>query len=199
MYQAKMFAAELAADNQGGGIKIPVGIHQDGSTIFNGITSESTWNDINFANQGGRSIHKRLFVPTGSAPKEGETIAEAKIREESRNISHVVQLMTALLSPEVVEQFEASDYKSFVAGAALLLQGQKGTKINLKVVPDWKEGIYPDIPSYGTYVERYVAGVPSTLRFSKKESEAIAQMEDKRTTTSSTGGAMSSEDLDSLV
>lgn len=108
--------------------------------------------------------------------------------------------MTALLAPEVVEQFEATDYKSFIAGAALLLNGQKGVKINLKVVPDWKEGIYPDLPSYGTYVERYVAGVPATLKFSKKEAEAIAQMEDKRTTTaSSTGGAMSSDDLESLV
>lgn len=108
--------------------------------------------------------------------------------------------MTALLSPEVVENFEAPDYKTFVAGAALLLQGQKGRKINLKVVPDWKEGIYPDLPSYGTYVEKYVAGVPSTLKFSKKEIDAIALMEEKRTTTtSSMGGAMSSEDLDSIV
>lgn len=42
MYKASLFAAEQAADTQGGGVKIPVGIHQDGLTVFNGITTETT-------------------------------------------------------------------------------------------------------------------------------------------------------------
>lgn len=42
MYQARLFAAEQAADSQGGGTKIPVGIHSDGRTVFNGISTDAT-------------------------------------------------------------------------------------------------------------------------------------------------------------
>ena len=198
-YQAKLFAAEIAADNQGGGIKIPVGLHTDGSVMFNGLTTESTWTDINYANQGGRSLHKRLFTPTGASPLEGESITDAKSREESRNIGHIVQVMVAVLDPAVVDAFEAGDYKSFVAGASLLLNDKKGTKVNLKVIPDRKEQKYPDVPSYGTYVERHIPGGVSSLKFSKKELEAISLMESNRANTATASGAMSSEDLTSLV
>ena len=199
MYEAKLFAAELAAENKGSGVKIPVGIHSDGSVVFNGITTETTWYDINFSNKSGKTIHKRLFTPTGASPLENETIQDAKTREESRNIGYIVQLMTELLSPEIVEAFSAVDYKSFVTSAAALLNQQKGTQVNLKVVPDYKEQKYPDLPKYGTYVEKHKVGIPTKLTFSKKELEAVAAMEGKRAASQNVGSAMSSEDLTSLV
>jgi hypothetical protein len=107
--------------------------------------------------------------------------------------------MTELLSPEIVEAFSAVDYKSFVSSAAALLNQQKGTPVNLKVVPDYKEQKYPDLPKYGTYVEKYKDGVPTNLTFSKKELEAVAAMEGKRAASQNAGSAMSSEDLTSLV
>jgi hypothetical protein len=201
MYEAKLFAAELAADNKGSGVKIPVGIHSDGSVVFNGITTETTWYDINFSNKSGRTLHKRLFTPTGASPLGNETIQDAKTREESRNISYIVQLMTELLSPEIVEAFSAVDYKSFVTSAAALLNQQKGTQVNLKVVPDYKEQKYPDTMSskYGTYVEKHKVGIPTKLAFTQKELEAVAAMEGKRAASQNVGSAMSSEDLTSLV
>jgi hypothetical protein len=129
---------------------------------------------------------------------EGESISDAKSREESRNIGHIVQVMMAVLDPTVIEAFEAADYKSFVTGASLLLNSQKGTKVNLKVVPDRKEQKYPDVPSYGTYVERHVVGIPTSLKFSKKENEAISLMEANRANTTASS-AMSAEDLTGLV
>lgn len=107
--------------------------------------------------------------------------------------------MVAVLDPAVVDAFEAGDYKSFVAGASLLLNDKKGTKVNLKVIPDRKEQKYPDVPSYGTYVERHIPGGVSSLKFSKKELEAISLMESNRANTATASGAMSSEDLTSLV
>lgn len=106
--------------------------------------------------------------------------------------------MEAILGKDVVDNFEAVDYKGFIASASAMLNSKKGTKVNLKVVPDRKEQKYPDLPSYGTYVEAHTAGVPTKLKYSKKELEAIETMERNRN-SSSTGGAMSASDVSSLV
>lgn len=89
--------------------------------------------------------------------------------------------MEALLGAEVVETFGAADYKGFIAAATLLLTPLKGTEVNLKVVPDWKEGIYPDLPMT-RFVEKYQAGVTPQIRFSKKEEETVDAMIAKRNT-----------------
>ncbi len=192
MYQATMFKEESYS---GGGSKIPVGIHT-GNIVFNGLSTDSTWTDINFSEVAtGKVIHKRLFVPTGGNPKEGESIQDAYNREVTKNLKHIVHIMTALLGDEAVASFSAEDYKTFVANAASLLNEQKGTAVNLKVVPDYKEKMYPELPSYGNYVEK--AGGVSRLSFSKKELEAISEMSANR--AKKDDGAMSQEDVDSLI
>lgn len=107
--------------------------------------------------------------------------------------------MEAVLGKEVVDSFEATDYKAFIASASAMLNPKKGSKVNLKVVPDRKEAKYPDLPAYGTYVEQHVEGVPTKLKYSKKELEAIETMERNRATSSMSGGAMAAEDLSKLV
>lgn len=91
----------------------------------------------------------------------------------------LVSVMEALLGLDVVETFGAPDYKGFMTGASTLLNPLKGLEVNLKVVPDWKEGIYPDLPMT-KFVEKYQEGTPTNLRFYKKEEEAVAAMEAKR-------------------
>lgn len=103
------------------------------------------------------------------------------------------------LGKDVVDNFEATDYNSFIASASVMLNAKKGTKVHLKVVPDWKEQKYPDLPTYGTYVEILTEGKPTTLEFSKDELKAIGVMELNRTSASSGGSAMASEDLGKLV
>lgn len=87
--------------------------------------------------------------------------------------------MEALLGSEVVETFGAADYKGFISAATLLLTPLKGTEVNLKVVPDWKEGIFPDLPMT-RFVEKFQSGVTPQIRFSKKEEESVEAMLAKR-------------------
>lgn len=135
--------------------------------------------DINFTNKEGRVIHKRLFTPAGANPKTGENIQEAYNREVERNLVSLVHVMEALLGDDVVETFGAADYKTFVTGAATLLNNLKGTEVNLKVIPDWKEQIYPDLPMR-SFVEKHIPGAASALWISKKEQEQIDNMGLKR-------------------
>lgn len=123
---------------------------------------------------GGRSIHKRLFVPTGSFQLEGETIQQAYDRERDRNLAQVVKLLREFIG-EAVGELQAEDYKSFMSKAIVALAPYKGQKVNLKVVPDNKEKRYPDLP-YRDYVEKHVPGTPSKLWLSKKELEDIEKM-----------------------
>jgi len=41
-------------------------------------------------------------------------------------LGHVVQAMTAVLGKEIVDTFEASDYKGFLAAAAAVMNPKKG-------------------------------------------------------------------------
>jgi len=101
---------------------------------------------------------------------------------------------------EVVETFEASDYTEFVAKASALLNQYKNVPVNLKVVPDYKEKMYSDLPDFGSYVEKHEVGSETRLKFSAKETAAISEMEQNIATKLKSGeGGMSSEDLQSLV
>jgi hypothetical protein len=193
--QAKLF---LNSDNGTGGTKIPVGIHE-GTVVFSGLVTDQTWTDILFSEPTtGRAIHKRLFMPTGSKPKDGETIQDAYNREQKRNLGQITDLMLVFLGPEIVETFEATDYKEFVAKAALLLGAHKNVPVNLKVIPDYKEKMYPELP-YSRYVERHNPGSETGLKLSKDDNAAISEMEMKRAAKSNAAGSASSEDLESLV
>jgi hypothetical protein len=137
-------------------------------------------------------------MPTGGNPREGETIQEAYDREVKVNLEAIVKLMVALLGKETASNFGAADYKEFVSKASALLQGVKGVKVNLKVVPDYKEKTYPDLPRYGTYVELHEEGRETSLKYSEKELTAISEMEQKRASERGEG-SMNSEDLTSLI
>ena len=131
MLQASLF--KDAPMQSTGGTKIPVGVH-NGGVFFQGLNNEAGWTDINFSNNDGRSIHKRLFTPTGSFPKNGENIQEAYNREVDRNLKSLVHVMEALLGAEVIETFGAADYKGFISAATLLLTPLKGTEDRKSVV-----------------------------------------------------------------
>lgn len=172
-----MFSAKELNRPVGGGIKVPVGIHE--GVTFSGIVKEKTWYDILFHNADGRSIYKRLFEPTGSNPKEGETVLEAQQREQERNARILTEVMYAVLDKELVDAFSAQSYAAFVDGAVFYLTPKKGTLVNLKVIPDYKEKKYPELP-LRDFVEKHVAGEPSKLKMSKKEQADIEKMMQKR-------------------
>lgn len=172
MYNAKDFNKP-----QGGGVKVPVGIHE--GITFSGVTKEPTWVDVSFHNSDGRSIYKRLFNPTGSAPKEGETVTEALQREQERNARVLTEVMYAVVDAEVVDNFSAPTYQAFVDGALFYLQQKKGALVNLKVVPDYKEKKYPELP-LSRFVEKHVPGEATTLAFSKAQQSDVEKMMARR-------------------
>lgn len=179
------------------GTKIPVGIHI-GTITFDGIVPDPTWGaDIKFSEPAtGKSIYKRLFTPTGSKPQidKGETVQQAKDREIARNLSHVTQLLQAFLGTEFAAEFGASSYDAYLASAIAVLSPFKGSKVNLKVVPD-RTGAYPDLPSYGTYVEKHIPGEESKLKFKPAEQESIIKAEGE----SRKGTGSMSEEVGSLI
>lgn len=174
-----MFSAKDYNKPAGNGVKIPVGIHE--GITFSGVTKEKTWYDVTFHNSDGRSIYKRLFEPTGANPKtaEGETIAEALQREQERNARILTEVMYAVVDKDVVDNFSAPTYQAFVEGAVYYLNQKKGALVNLKVVPDYKEKIYPELP-YRNFVEAHIPEQPTTLKMSKKEQEDVEKMLKKR-------------------
>lgn len=187
MIQAKLFKPEVG--ERTGGVKIPVGIHK-GTVKFEGVTQESGWADIKFSNNNGQVIHKRLFEPTGNKPLENESPQAALDREIDRNARTLVHVMEALLGNEVVENYFAPDYKSFLTGAAMLLNAKKGVAVNLKVVPDWREKTYPDLPRKG-FVELYVEGQEPTLAYTALEQKDLLTLAENREKTQ---GTATSED-----
>lgn len=175
MYQAKLFQDE--PQTSGGGTKIKIGIHADGDVTFGGVLQETGWSDILFL-KGDRSIHKRLFTPSGASPKEGEGIKDALLREEERNLRAIVEVMRALLEPELVENFQAPDYRGFLLSSFTLLNSKKGMPVNLKVVPDWREAKYPDLP-LSRFVEKHIPGKACGLFYTKTEIERFEKNQDK--------------------
>jgi hypothetical protein len=172
-----MFSAKEFNKPAGGGIKIPVGVHE--GVTFSGVTKEKTWYDISFHNSDGRSIYKRLFEPSGSNPKEGETVTEAIQREQERNARILTEVMYAVLDKEIVDNFSAPTYQAFVDGAVFYLNPKKGASVNLKVIPDYKEKKYPELP-LRNFVEAHVTGQAPSLKMSKKELDDVEKMMKKR-------------------
>ncbi len=157
----------------GEGLKIPVGIHDD--VNFLGLKKESNWWDILFVRPSTRqTIHKRLFQPTGEYVYEEETPEMALEREIDTNLKHVVHLLREFLGDDNTSQLEAPDYDTFMDMAADYLAQFIGERVWLKVIPD-RKGKYPDLGKYPNYVERYAPGVGTKLKFTKKESEAVAK------------------------
>jgi hypothetical protein len=168
MIQAKMFFEDTLPT---GGSKIPVGIHT--GVMFMGLVKADGHCDINFQNASGQVIHKRLFVPDGGKPKEGESAADAIERQTGNNIKHVVHLLREIYGDEAVAQLEAPTYDKFIDKALVLLNPKKGFLVNLKVTPD-RTGKYSDLGFFPTsYVEAFVEGKECQLRFTKKEQEAL--------------------------
>lgn len=183
-----MIKANRLMEDTGEGAKIPVGIH--GDVNFLGLKKDTTWWDILFVKPATRqTIHKRLFQPTGEYTYENETPEEAYNREVDNNLKHVVHLLREFLGDESTSQLEAPDYEAFVEMAADYLDQFIGEQVWLKVIPD-RKGKYPDLGRYPNYVERFVEGMETTLKFTKKEGEAVAKYYDTQD-----GGSSDSESV----
>ena len=106
---------------------------------------------------------------------EGETPSEALKRAEDRNIATVAAVMRALMGEQVGEM-EFNEYEEFMNLAASALQPFEGTPVCLKVLPDKKNTKYTTIPDR-RFIDTFVEGFPTNLRFSKKELELLEQVE----------------------
>lgn len=168
MIQAKLFFENTLPT---GGSKIPIGIHE--GIMFMGITKDSGFCDINFQNSNGQVLHKRLFTPDGSKPKEGESAADAIERQTGNNIKHIVHLLREMYGDESVAMLEAPSYDKFIDKAITLVNPKKGFLVNLKVTPD-RTAQYSDLGFFPTsYLEAFVEGTKTGLYFTKKEQESL--------------------------
>jgi len=73
---------------------------------------------------------------------------------------------------------EAPDYQTFMELAADTLSQFIDEEICLKVSVDPKNDKYGKVPDYN-YMEKYVKGFPTSLRFTKKEQEKIEELANK--------------------
>jgi len=168
-----MIQASLLFDNSlpTGGSKIPVGIHS--KVMFMGVVQDGSYVDINFQNDSGQQIHKRLFTPDGSRPKEGESAAEAIERQQTNNLKHLVHMLRVVYGDDAVQSIEAPTYDKFIEKCVTLLNPKKGFLVNLKVVFD-RSGKWPDLGFFpSSYVEAFTEGKEVSLKFTKTEQEAI--------------------------
>lgn len=181
MIQSKLYFE----DGPAGGSKIPVGIHS-GDILFDGLQINDKYTDIKFVDKKGRTIHHRLFRPSGLYLRDKETVQEAITRETDKNLGILInQTMRRLLGDELVEAVSAATYDEYLAKAAALLESKKGVEVNLKVVPDYKENKYPELPMYD-YVELHT-GEPTKLAFTPGQLDAISKRVSKKDTSSSMG------------
>lgn len=169
MIQSKLYFE----DGPAGGSKIPVGIHT-GNVLFDGLQINDKYADIKFVDTKGRTIHHRLFHPSGSYLRDKETVQDAIKRESDKNLSLLInQTMRRLLGDELVSAVTANNYEEYLPKAAALLESKKGALVNLKVVPDYKENKYPELPLYD-YVELNT-GEETKLAFTPGQLDAIAK------------------------
>lgn len=168
MIQSKLYFEDTLPT---GGSKIPIGIHE--GVMFMGVVKDAGFCDINFQNSQGQVIHKRLFTPDGSKPKEGESAAEAVERQTGNNLKHVVHLLRIIYGDDSAAQVEAPTYDKFMDKVISLVNPKKGFLVNLKVTPD-RTGKYSDLGFFPTsYLEAFVEGTPTQLRFTKREQETL--------------------------
>lgn len=169
MYQAELiFDQELTPK---AGAKIPVGIHSNCSVvkIEEGKTDKNSFVDIIFESDG-RQLNKRLWKPKGQYPEPGESVADAIIREEKLNLTHLIKLLHIFLGRDSLKGI-SGDYDSMVTKISKQLSSVLSTKtVNLKVIYDSK-GQYSDLGKYCDYVEEYVEGQEPTLKFTEYESK----------------------------
>lgn len=168
MIQASMYFEKSLPT---GGSVIPVGINK--GVMFMGLVKGEGFYDLTFQNKEGQTIHKRLFNPDGSRPKEGESPAEAIERQTGNNIKHVVHLLRVIYGDDAISKIEAPTYEDFMKKTITLTNPKKGFLVNLKVTLD-RTNKYSDLGFFpSSYMEAFVEGQESQLRFSKKEQEAL--------------------------
>lgn len=105
-----------------------------------------------------------------------ETPVEALRREEGRNLAIVTAVLHAVLPEVEFDKFEGKDYGDFIAKAVVSLNKFKNSLVNLKVVGKKvvskvtkKTNIFSDIQNYPGFIEKYVEGEETKLKFSAKE------------------------------
>lgn len=174
-YQADLIFNEELTPKKGN--KIPFGIHTQCKVTGIEVTEEYV--DLNFEDSQSRYNNKRLWQPKGNYPRDikqpdgttkTETEAEAKIREEKANISHVVRLLHIFLGQEKLSKIQGNTYQEFMSNAAkALTPAVLASKfVNLKLIYD-AEGVYAVFGNFPDYVEEYVEGVDPKITFSEWE------------------------------
>lgn len=173
-----MIQASIVFENelQSTGAKLSIGVHEGAS--FLGFVKDGEYFDMIFGKDG-QSIKKRLFKPTGAQPLDGETPTQAFQREEMRNIKLVTHLLHNVVEQEVFVAFGGKDYSTYMENAVKLLSSYKNAKVNILVVPGWKDPKYPDLPSYPGFLERHEDGVPTRLKLSDKDAKRAGLIKDE--------------------
>jgi hypothetical protein len=153
--------------------KIPVGIH---TVKFAGITFNGSYVDINFEDNEGRRLHKRLFDPFNVDSVSVGSVQEKIDENVKRNLTLLVTILRTVASDDVARGLDFPSYDEFIKGVSTILDEYRGTLVNIKVVPDWRERRYPELAKYG-FIEKYQEGVEPTLKFSEKQVQEIAEYE----------------------
>jgi hypothetical protein len=176
MIQAKIYFSDVLP---GTSSRLTPGVHS--AVDFLGLVKDGEAYDLRFGLEG-RGVHKRLFRPAGNFPNPDETVEQALTREIDNNLVHITRMLYLIKGEEFVASFEAEDYDSFVAKAAEELNAHKGFKVNLKVLPGWKEPKYTELGRFKrdtSYVEAWVEGQEPTLQLTEKEMERIVEAENQ--------------------
>jgi hypothetical protein len=171
MYQAELIFNEELTPKLGA--KIPFGIHSNCKvvSIEKGETESNSYVDINFEDSEGRSHNKRLWQPKGSYPRDNESQEEALVREERRNLAHLVRLAHIFMGESRLKELSGNSYNEFVTKAVKLLNPTLKTKaVNLKLTYD-RDGAYSEFSNYPDYIEEHVPGQEPTLQYSKWEKD----------------------------
>lgn len=169
MYQAELIFNEELTPKLGA--KIPFGIHSNCKVVSveEGETENSKFVDINFEDSEGRTNNKRLWQPKGSYPREDETQEQALVREERRNLAHLVRLAHIFMGEGRLKELSGNSYDEFVGKAVKLLNpALKDKAVNLKLTYD-RDGVYSEFSNYPDYIEEHISGQEPTLQYSKWE------------------------------
>lgn len=151
------------------GSKIPVGIHTNCEVTGIEVTPE--YIDLNFKDEQGRTNNKRLWAPKGSYPRDKETVADAKTREERENLAHLTKLVHIFLGEEGVKKFAPGEYLTLADNVAKQLRPKLSSKkVNLKLIYD-KDGAYAVFGTFPDYVEECIPNEAPKLEFTKWETE----------------------------
>jgi hypothetical protein len=120
-----------------------------------------------------RITRRRIWFPNGkNNPRDGETQDQANEREIGEKIGTLIQVLEQFVTSEDLDSISVSSFEQAceVVSQKLAQADTESNLLNIKLIYD-SNGVYAEFPRYGKYVERFVEGQNSNLRFSKYEKE----------------------------